>query len=81
MVKRFQTKLGEEDLTIEIGKLAKQAAGAVMVCYGESVVFASVVSADPPVVISLAYSARWTVTEIRTIATRSTERAPSCRQW
>ncbi len=38
MVKKIETKLGGRTLTIETGKLAKQAGGSVVVRYGDSVV-------------------------------------------
>ena len=47
MVKKVEKQVAGRVMSIETGKLAKQAAGAVTVCYGETVVFASVVSADP----------------------------------
>jgi len=47
MVKKVEKQIAGRVLSIETGKLAKQAAGAVTVCYGETVVFTSVVSADP----------------------------------
>jgi polyribonucleotide nucleotidyltransferase len=48
MVKRFQTKLGEEDLIIEIGKMAKQASGSCTVQLGGTVVLVTCVSSKKP---------------------------------
>lgn len=45
MEKVFETQLGEQMLSIKTGKLAKQASGAVVVQYGETVVLTTVVSA------------------------------------
>ncbi|TSA10071.1 MAG: polyribonucleotide nucleotidyltransferase [Deltaproteobacteria bacterium] len=44
MMKRFSTELSGRVLTIEAGKLAKQAGGAVTVSYGETVVLVTAVS-------------------------------------
>lgn len=43
MIKRFSTELSGRVLTIEAGKLAKQAGGAVTVSYGETVVLVTAV--------------------------------------
>lgn len=40
----FSTQIGEETLSIETGKLARQASGAVVVQYGETIVLVTVVS-------------------------------------
>ena len=37
-VHKVSTRIGDRDLTIETGKLAKQADGAVIVSYGDTVV-------------------------------------------
>lgn len=42
-----ERKIGEGTYRIETGKLAKQAAGATVVTYGDTVVLAAVVTADP----------------------------------
>jgi polyribonucleotide nucleotidyltransferase len=47
MVKKVEKQIAGRVMSIETGKLAKQASGAVVVHYGETVVFASVVSASP----------------------------------
>jgi polyribonucleotide nucleotidyltransferase len=47
-VEKFQTKFGEHELEIEVGKLAKQADGAVTVRYGDTVILAAAVSAKEP---------------------------------
>ena len=47
MVKKVEKQIAGRVMSIETGKLAKQAAGAVVVHYGETVVFASAVSAEP----------------------------------
>ncbi|MDI6789561.1 MAG: polyribonucleotide nucleotidyltransferase [Thermodesulfobacteriota bacterium] len=44
MMKRFSTELSGRVLTIEAGKVAKQAGGAVTVSYGETVVLVTAVS-------------------------------------
>ncbi|MDP2800136.1 MAG: polyribonucleotide nucleotidyltransferase, partial [Deltaproteobacteria bacterium] len=43
-MKRFSTELSGRVLTIEAGKLDKQAGGAVTVSYGETVVLVTAVS-------------------------------------
>ena len=48
MVHRFETMLGGRALTIETGRLAGQANGAVTVQYGETVVLATAVAAREP---------------------------------
>jgi polyribonucleotide nucleotidyltransferase len=40
----FKTQIGEETLSIQSGKLAKQASGAVLVQYGETILLVTVVS-------------------------------------
>lgn len=45
---KFTQKFGDQDLEIEIGKLAKQAQGAVTVKYGDTVILATVVTAEEP---------------------------------
>ncbi len=47
MVKKVEKQIAGRLLSIETGKLAKQASGSVMVRYGETVVFVAVVSSDP----------------------------------
>jgi len=47
MVKKVERQIAGRMLSIETGKLAKLAAGAAMVRYGETVVFATAVSSDP----------------------------------
>ena len=42
-----ECQIGKETLRIETGKLAKQAAGSVLVSYGETVVMVAVVTSDP----------------------------------
>ncbi|MCA9252158.1 MAG: polyribonucleotide nucleotidyltransferase, partial [Phycisphaerales bacterium] len=42
-----ECKIGGKTLTLESGWLAKQAAGTVMVTYGETVVMVAVVTSDP----------------------------------
>jgi len=42
-----ETEIGGRTLKIETGKLAKQAAGAVVVTYGETVVLCTVVTGTP----------------------------------
>ncbi len=46
-VSRVEAQVGEKVLSIETGKIAKQADGAVVVQYGETVVLVSVVTAPP----------------------------------
>jgi polyribonucleotide nucleotidyltransferase len=45
MEKLVKTEIGDRTLTIQTGKLAKQASGAVLVQYGETMVLVTVVSA------------------------------------
>jgi len=45
---KFIKKFGHHDLEIEVGKLAKQAHGAVTVRYGDTVILATVVTAEEP---------------------------------
>jgi polyribonucleotide nucleotidyltransferase len=47
MTFKVERKIGASMLSIETGKLAKQAAGAAVVCYGDTVVLGTVVSAEP----------------------------------
>jgi len=47
MVKKVEKQIAGRLLSIETGKLAKQASGAVVVRYGETMVLTAVVSADP----------------------------------
>jgi len=47
-VKQFKTEIAGQELKVEIGKLAKQAHGACTVSYGETVVFAAVVTSGKP---------------------------------
>ena len=44
---RVERKIGESVLSLETGHLAKQAAGAVLVQYGETVVLVATASSDP----------------------------------
>ena len=44
---RVEKQIGEKKLILETGKIAKQADGAVIVTYGETMVLATVVSAPP----------------------------------
>ncbi len=46
-VTRVETEIGGRTLSIETGKVAKQAAGSVLVQYGETVVLGTAVHADP----------------------------------
>ena len=48
MHRTFQTTLGGRTLTIETGKLAKQASGAVTVRYGDTVVLCTVTASKEP---------------------------------
>lgn len=48
MVHRFETMLGGRTLSIETGRLAGQANGAVTVCYGDTVVLATATAAREP---------------------------------
>ena len=47
MTFKVERQIGANTLSIETGKLAKQAQGAVVVQYGETVVIGTVISADP----------------------------------
>ena len=47
MVKKVETQIAGRVLSIETGKLAKQASGSVVVRYGDTVVLVAVVSTDP----------------------------------
>src|SRR4030095_14154627 len=51
MVFKVEREIGGNMLTIEVGKLAKQAAGSALVRYGETVVRGTVVTAAPREVI------------------------------
>ncbi len=44
----FKTVIGDDTLSIQAGKLAKQASGSVVVQYGETIVLVTVSSADEP---------------------------------
>ncbi|MFW6080271.1 MAG: polyribonucleotide nucleotidyltransferase [Desulfosalsimonas sp.] len=44
----FKTQIGEETLSIQAGKLAKQASGSVLVQYGETLVLVTAVSSEDP---------------------------------
>jgi polyribonucleotide nucleotidyltransferase len=46
MIKRFSTEISGRVLTIEAGKVAKQASGAVTVSYGDTVVLVTAVASD-----------------------------------
>jgi polyribonucleotide nucleotidyltransferase len=48
MIEKVETRLGEHTLTIETGRVAKQASGAVTVRCGDTVVLAAVVGSDSP---------------------------------
>lgn len=48
MEKRYEYDLGGRPLVIEIGKLAKQADGAVMVRYGDTAVFVTATASEEP---------------------------------
>jgi polyribonucleotide nucleotidyltransferase len=48
VVKRVEMRLAGRDLKLETGKMAKQADGAVVVQYGETVVLVTVVASDSP---------------------------------
>lgn len=47
MTERMETNLGEKNLTIETGKVAKQAHGSAIVRLGDTVILATVVEAKP----------------------------------
>ena len=47
-MEKFQMKLGENDLIIETGKVARLASGAVTVKYGDTIVLVSVVMSKEP---------------------------------
>ena len=47
-VHKVSTRIGDRDLTIETGKLAKQADGAVIVSYGDTVVLVTACSNQEP---------------------------------
>lgn len=47
-IKQFKTEVAGQELKVEIGKLAKQAHGACTVTYGETVIFAAVVTSTKP---------------------------------
>src|SRR5262245_44301154 len=47
-VHRVSTTIGERELSIEMGKLAKQADGAAYVCYGDTVVLVTACAAKEP---------------------------------
>ena len=44
---RVEKKIGQSTLSFETGQLAKQAAGAVLVQYGDTVVLVATASSDP----------------------------------
>ncbi|HUX21404.1 MAG TPA: polyribonucleotide nucleotidyltransferase, partial [Spirochaetia bacterium] len=46
MTHKVSLKVGEEELTLETGRMAKQANGAVLATYGGSVVLATVCCSD-----------------------------------
>ena len=48
MIKRFETKLGRENIIFETGKMAKQASGAVTVQYGGTVVLVTAMMSKEP---------------------------------
>src|SRR5574342_436029 len=45
MYKKIELEFHGRPLSVEVGKLAKQASGAALICYGESVVLVTAVSA------------------------------------
>jgi polyribonucleotide nucleotidyltransferase len=47
MTERLSVKLGDAEMTFETGRIAKQAHGAVMVSYGETMVLTTVCATDP----------------------------------
>ncbi|MFN0137925.1 MAG: polyribonucleotide nucleotidyltransferase [Phycisphaerae bacterium] len=47
MVYKFEREIGESVLSIEVGKIAKQAHGAAVVTYGDTVVLGTVVTGPP----------------------------------
>src|SRR4051795_2955811 len=47
-VSRYSMELAGRTLTLETGRMAKQAGGAVLVTYGETVVLAAATSSDEP---------------------------------
>jgi polyribonucleotide nucleotidyltransferase len=47
-VHKVSAMIGERELSIEIGKLAKQAHGSAVVRYGDTVVLVTAVAADKP---------------------------------
>ena len=49
MINNQKITLADRDLSIETGKLAKQANGAVVITYGETVIFAATVASKEPV--------------------------------
>lgn len=48
MVKQYEVEFGGRKLTIEVGKMAKQASGSVVVRYGDTVVLVTAVAANEP---------------------------------
>ncbi|MDD6397409.1 MAG: polyribonucleotide nucleotidyltransferase, partial [Selenomonadaceae bacterium] len=44
----FETQLGGRSLVVETGKMAKQANGAVLIRYGETVVLVTATASDEP---------------------------------
>ncbi|MBI5646590.1 MAG: polyribonucleotide nucleotidyltransferase [Ignavibacteriae bacterium] len=48
MITRKEIEIGNRTLVLETGRFAKQASGAVMVTYGETMVLAAVVASDQP---------------------------------
>ena len=46
-IKKVETRIGRNVLSIETGKIAKQASGSVVVQYGDTVVLVAVVGAEP----------------------------------
>ena len=47
MTIKAERRIGADTLSIETGKLAKQALGAAVVRYGDTVVLGTVITADP----------------------------------
>ena len=48
MIQKFETTLGDKTLTLETGRIAKQANGAVWIQYGETVVLVTACRTNTP---------------------------------
>ena len=48
MIKQYSAKLGDKEITVETGKLAQQAGGAVTVRLGDSMVLVTATASDEP---------------------------------